>query len=122
MSSMPTHTNTLAYEPFHDPASNSINNAGDFVAWDARIGDSRPRAFDDERIAVTYAACLHFDANLCCTRLGDFTLHDFEKAGAPVACAAFIVVTAAAVAIKFSLFLPIERLDLDLKLRISFAS
>jgi len=80
MASMPTHTNTLAYAPLQNAASNSINDAGDFVPWDARIGDSRPRAFDDERIAVAYAARLHLNANLSYTRLGNLTLDDFEKA------------------------------------------
>src|SRR6516162_6870913 len=46
------------------------------MARNARIGDSWPAAFDDDRIAVAHTTCLNFDAHLSRAWIGNLQFND----------------------------------------------
>src|SRR5271156_2265685 len=46
------------------------------MARNARIGDSWPAAFGDDRVAVAHTACLNLDAHLSRAWLGNRQLND----------------------------------------------
>jgi hypothetical protein len=76
MAAMPANANTLAFSPFSHSGPERIHYAGHFMAWNARIGDSWPAAFDDDRVAVAHTTCLNFDAHLSRAWIGNLQLND----------------------------------------------
>jgi hypothetical protein len=82
VAAVPTDADTLAFAPFRHSGAQFIHNACDFMPWNAGVGDSWPRAFDDKRIAVANTTCLHFNANLPWTGLGNRSLDDLKTGSA----------------------------------------
>jgi hypothetical protein len=73
---MPANANTLAFLPRSHPRPERIHHAGHFMPWDARIGDSWPPAFDDDRITVAHTTCMNFDAHLSRAWIGNLQFDD----------------------------------------------
>jgi hypothetical protein len=78
MATMQPNANTLAFSPVRPSSPRRCHHAGHFMPWNSWIKDSWPAPFDDDRIAVTYATCLNFDAHLSWAWLGDRQLNDRE--------------------------------------------
>src|SRR5271156_4995710 len=104
MAAMPANANTLAFSPFSHSSPWRIHHAGHFMARNARIGDSWPAAFDDDRIAVAHTTCMNSDAHLSRAWIGNPSSTILRPAPASVTWAAFMVVTATAVVIKSPIF------------------
>jgi hypothetical protein len=79
MAAVPAHANALAWFPLSDASTDCVYDADHFVAGHARILDSRPLTFFDERVAVADAAGLNFDSYLAWTGLWNFTFNQFER-------------------------------------------
>jgi hypothetical protein len=78
MAAMPSHTNPLTRLPKLNVSSDGIYAASNFVSGYTGILNARPYAIFHENIAVTDAACVHFDSDLAARRIRDFALHQFE--------------------------------------------
>jgi hypothetical protein len=78
MSTMPTHTHSLASFPCRHACSNLVDNTGYLVACDPWILQSRPMALLYKQVTVTYSAGLHVNADLVRSGCRDFPLDDFE--------------------------------------------
>jgi hypothetical protein len=76
MATMPANANTLACSPFSYSGPKRIDHASHFMPRNARIGDSWPAAFDDDRVAVAHTTCLNFDAYLSWAWIGNLQLND----------------------------------------------
>ncbi len=79
VSPMPADACALASLPADDIRPHGVDNAGNFVAWDARILNSREQSHHSEGIAVANATCLHFDADFVASRLWNFALYQFQR-------------------------------------------
>jgi hypothetical protein len=73
---MPANANTLAFSPFRHSWPERIHDAGYFMPWNARIGDSWTATFDDDRIAVAHTTCLNLDAHLARAWIGNLQRND----------------------------------------------
>ena len=78
MAAVPANANTLASSPFSHSSPQRIHHAGHFMTRNARIEDSWPEAFGDDRIAVAHATCLNLDAHLSRPWIGNLQLNDFK--------------------------------------------
>jgi hypothetical protein len=78
ISAVPSDADAIADFPIARIFAERLDDAGDFMARRARIGDARPCAFLGEQVAVTYAARLDFNSNLSARRLEDFFIDDFK--------------------------------------------
>jgi hypothetical protein len=76
MAAMPANANTLTFSPFSHSGPQRIHHTGHFMPWNSWIGDSWPEPFEDDRIAVAYAACPNFDAHLSWAWSGNLELND----------------------------------------------
>src|SRR5260370_41279087 len=77
---MPTDTDALSLFPHGNTGTQFIDDARDFVPWNAGILNSGPGAFLRQHVAVANTAGVHLDAHLSCTRLGKLALDDLEIA------------------------------------------
>ncbi len=78
VAAMPANADTLAFSPFSHTSPERIHNAGHFMTRNARIGDSVPEAFGDDRIAVAHTTCPNFDAHLSWAWIGNLQLDHFK--------------------------------------------
>src|SRR5579864_3131776 len=79
MPAMPAYTDALSYFPAGNSRADGIDHAGDFVSWNARVRDARPRTFLGVFIAVADAAGLHFDAHRTRNRFRNFAFHQLKR-------------------------------------------
>src|ERR1700730_19345821 len=75
---MPADSDTLTFVPCSHTGANFINDARDFVTWNARKLDSRQHSFFYEHIAVADATGLDLNAHLSRSGLRNFALDNFE--------------------------------------------
>ena len=75
---VPTDTDALASLPFGDQFTQFIDDADDFVSWDAWILYAWPQALFCEHVTVADAAGLHLDADLSHTWLRNRALDDLK--------------------------------------------
>src|SRR4029077_3577416 len=80
MAAVPADAGPLPRLPLGNTGTQFVADARDLVPWNARILNSRPRAFFGEQVTVADAARLHLDAHFSCTRSGNFPLNDLEIA------------------------------------------
>src|SRR5260370_32626516 len=78
MATMPANAGALSLFPLGNTRTHFINDARDFVPWNARILNAGPDAFFCEQVTVAHTACLHLDAHLSSSRLGNLSLDDFK--------------------------------------------
>jgi hypothetical protein len=76
---MPSNADALAGFPLRHASADAVHDANNFVTGHARILQTRPMTFLDERIAMADAACLNFDSDLSRTGLGNFTFNQFKR-------------------------------------------
>ncbi len=87
MAAMPADAHALARFPLGNARAHGIHRADHFMAGHARILQTGPVTFLDQRIAVTDATGVDLDPHQPGTGLRDFTLHDFKRpAGAADLC------------------------------------
>ena len=80
VSAVPSDADAIADFPIASIFAERLDDAGDFMARRAWIGDARPCALLGEQVAVTYAACVNFDPDLSARRLENFFIDQFEGA------------------------------------------
>ena len=78
MAAMPANSDTVTFAPFRHSGPERIHHAGHCMARNARTGDSRPAAFDDDRIAVAHTTCLNFDGHISRAWIGNLELDEFS--------------------------------------------
>ena len=80
VASDPADADALADLPVRNSFAQRIDDAGDFVAGDARIDDPGEQALLGNHVAVTEAAGFHFHADSSGTWIGDGTFDNFDGA------------------------------------------
>jgi hypothetical protein len=78
LAAVPANTDTLPLLPLGNTGTHFIDDACDFVSWNAWILNSGPGAFFREHVTMANTTNLHFDPYLSCTRLRNLTLDDLE--------------------------------------------
>src|SRR5579864_6066242 len=78
MPAVPPDSDALPYFPAENSRADGIDHAGDFVSWNARVRDARPRTFLGVFIAVADAAGLHFDAHRTRNEFWNFAFHQLK--------------------------------------------
>ena len=87
LAAVPADSYALAFFPRGDAGAELVDDAGDFVAGDARVLDSGPLAFFGEDVAVADAAGLHLDEDMSGGGRGNLALDDLEfRSGAGDLC------------------------------------
>ena len=71
IAAVPANTDALTGFPWLHSFSYGIDNSDDLVPRHARILNTGPEPFFDQRIAVTNATRFHFDSNPSRLRLGN---------------------------------------------------
>jgi len=79
MAAMPANPDTLADFPLRHSISQRINQADDFMAWNAGILKTGPLALLHQRVTVTNAAGLDFDTDPVAGRLRYIALDNFKR-------------------------------------------
>src|SRR5438876_7819905 len=64
--------------PRGNTSTHFIDDACDFMSWNAGILNSRPKPFFREHITVANTTSLYPNAHLSCVRFGNFALDNFE--------------------------------------------
>jgi hypothetical protein len=82
MPAIPAHANALSDTPTDNVWTECIDDAGNLVSGDARIGDAGEQAFDSEAVTMTHAACFNVNANLAACGLWHLTLNKLERPSA----------------------------------------
>src|SRR5262249_30181458 len=82
---VPAHSHALAGLPLGDVGAHCIDAAGDLMAGNAGILQTR-HPFFYQHVAVAHATCFHLDPHLVAAGLGDGSLHQFKIA----ACLAYL--------------------------------
>jgi hypothetical protein len=75
---VPSYSYALTGLPQRDIGADGIDASGNFMAWHARILNSRPLSFLDERVTVADTAGFHLDAHLPAPGLRHRALDDLE--------------------------------------------
>jgi hypothetical protein len=78
LAAVPADTCTLPLLPRGNAGAHFIDDARDFVSWNAGILNSGPGAFFREHVTVANTTGLYFDPYLSCTRLRNLALDDLE--------------------------------------------
>src|ERR1700731_1261617 len=78
MSAIPSHAYPLTGLPQGDVGADGVDASGNLVARYARILNSRPHAFLNQRVAVADATGFYFNADSPASGLRRRTLNDFE--------------------------------------------
>ena len=78
MAPVPADADALSLLPLGNTGAQFIDDARDFVSWNARILNSWPGAFFREHVTVANAAGLYLDAHFSCNRIRNLALDDFE--------------------------------------------
>jgi hypothetical protein len=76
----PSYTDPCAHVPAVHVRTERIDHADDFMAGNARKGDTRHKTFDGDGVAVADAAGMYADADFVTARLGKVTLHHAKAA------------------------------------------
>jgi hypothetical protein len=79
MAAVPSQPDALADFIYGNISADSVDDAGDFVARHAGIGNAGKEAEFCKAVAVTNSAGLHANAHMPRTGLGKFTLHQFKR-------------------------------------------
>ena len=66
VAAVPADADTLPLLPLSNTGAYFIDDAGDFMSWNAGILNSGPAAFFREHVTVADTAGLHLDAHLSC--------------------------------------------------------
>jgi len=80
VAAVPSDSDALAFLPIGDARAGFVDDAGNFVAGNARVLDAGENTVFGEMVAETDAACLDLDTHLSGAGLGDFTFDEFEIA------------------------------------------
>jgi hypothetical protein len=75
---VPADTDALAVLPLGDTGTQFIDDARDFMSWDAGILNSGPAALFRQHVTVANTTGLDLDAHLSYTRLGNLALNDLK--------------------------------------------
>jgi hypothetical protein len=75
VAAVPAQTDSLTDLEERHIGADGIDNAGDFVAWNPRIGDAGKEAELGDCVTVTNPAGLYTNANFSRTGLGEFSFH-----------------------------------------------
>jgi hypothetical protein len=78
LTSMPANADALPLLPRGNSSAHFIDDAGDFVPWNAGILNSRPGAFFRENVTVADTTGLHLDPHVSCVRHRNLALYDLE--------------------------------------------
>jgi hypothetical protein len=78
MTAVPADADALSDCPLGNTGAHFIDDARDFVSWNAGILNSGPQAVFREHIAVADTTGLHLDADLSCIGGGNLTFDDLE--------------------------------------------
>src|SRR5215472_8245853 len=80
MTAVPAYANALSLLPLRYTGAHLIDDAGNFMTWNAGILNSRPGTFFHKQVTVADAAGLHLDAHLSRSRLRNLAVHNLEIA------------------------------------------
>jgi hypothetical protein len=80
---MPAHPHALARFPLGDPGADRIHRPDHFMAGNARILNTRPMAFLDQRVTMANATGLDLDPHLAGAGLRNFTFNQFKRPAGP---------------------------------------
>ena len=78
VAAVPAEADALAGLEERHVGADGVDDAGDFVAGDARVCDAGQEADLGERVAVADAAGLHADADVAGAGIGEFALNQFK--------------------------------------------
>ncbi len=78
LAAVPADTYALSLVPRGNTSTHFIDDACDFMSWNAGILNSRPKPFFREHITVANTTSLYPNAHLSCVRFGNFALDNFE--------------------------------------------
>ena len=78
VAAVPADTGALPLLPLGNTVAQFVDDARDFVPWDAGVLNAGPLPFFREHVTVADATGLHLDAHLSYTRLRNLALDDLE--------------------------------------------
>jgi hypothetical protein len=78
LAAVPANSDALPLLPLGNTGAYFIDNPGHFMAWNARVLNSRPGALHRERVAVTDTTGLHPDAHVSRIRHWNVPFNDLE--------------------------------------------
>jgi hypothetical protein len=78
VAAVPSDTDALPLLPLRNAGTQLVDDACDFMSWNAGILNSRPQAFFREYVTVADATGLHLDPYVSCIRPRNLALDDLE--------------------------------------------
>jgi hypothetical protein len=79
LAAVPADTDALPFLPLGNTTAQFIDDACDFMSWNAGILNAGPQAFFRERVTAANTAGLNLDAHVSCIRLRNLALDHLES-------------------------------------------